>query len=149
MNFQIIGLAALGRYTKTRQKRLKNQRGVHGKAVVAVDAWIQKNFQQEGKLAYPGTGWQKLSPATIEMRRKGKKSKHGVKILQDTGMLKSNWKKQWSIKSGVIAAAMPYAEKHNEGIGVPERKILPTESQIMPTLIKIYGKFVRTSLSHD
>ena len=147
ISLQVIGIRALTSIMNKRRSKLANFRSANAKAVVVVDRWIQKNFQQEGKLAYPGGGWQKLSPATIAMRRKGKKSKFGDKILQDTGRLRNEWKKQWTTKSGLIQASMPYAADHEFGRGVPERRILPTEPQIMPELLKVYGKHVRTSLN--
>jgi len=140
-SIEIIGVRALTSIMNKRRDKLANFRRVNAKAVVVVEKWIQKNFQQEGAMAQEG-GWKKLSPATIAMRRSG-----SSKILQDTGRLKNEWKKQWTNKSGIIQASMPYAIKHHKGMGVPKRPILPTEPQIMPELLKVYGTHVRTSLN--
>lgn len=142
VNFDVTGLKSLIKYAASRKKKLSDQRSTHAKAVVAIDAWIQKNFQQEGGLVLPGQGWQKLAPQTIARRRQ-----KSSRILQDTGHLKSRWKKQWTNKRGLIQSGVPYSVFHEEGTKhIPQRKILPEEKQIMPTLIKIYGKFVRTTL---
>lgn len=141
ISLQVIGVRALTSIMNKRRDKLANFRRVNAKAVVITEKWIQQNFQKEGAMAQEG-GWKKLAPATIAMRRLGSK-----KILQDTGRLKNEWKKQWTSKYGLIQASMPYAIKHHEGLGVPRRSIIPTEPQIMPELLKVYGTHVRTSLN--
>ena len=138
----VKGIKTLQRRMSKVGKGLKDRRKLNARSVVLVDRWIQKNFQQEGQLAYPGTGWQKLSPVTIASRRKGKGS---VKILQDTGQMRSRWKKFWTSKFAKVQSGVPYSEKHHEGLGhIPERRILPTEAQIKPDLLKLYSNFIKT-----
>lgn len=138
----IKGLKTLQRRISKMGKGLKDKRKLNARAVIAVDRWIQKNFQQEGILAHPGSGWKPLAPATIAGRRKGG---GGAKILQDTGTMRSRWKKLWTAKFGKIQSGVPYSTIHHEGKGhIPERRILPTPAQIKPTLMKIFTKFIQT-----
>lgn len=129
-----------------KQKKLDNRTLTNKKAVILLDRWIQKNFQSEGDLAYPGKGWEPLDPKTIAARRKGEKIDREDKILQDTGQLRSRWKHTWTQRSAKIQSGVDYGEYHEKGKGVPERRVLPTEEQIMPELLKLFGKFVQTSL---
>ncbi len=139
----IKGIKALQRRMSKMGRGLKDRRKVNARAVVVTDRWIQKNFQQEGALAYPGTGWKPLSPVTIAARRKGK-GKGSVKILQDTGQLRSRWKKLWTSKFAKIQSGVPYSDKHHKGVGhIPERRILPTEAQIRPELMKLFADFIK------
>ena len=136
----IKGVRALQRRMKKLKGGLSDRRKLNARVTVVIDRWIQKNFQQQGRLAYPGKGWQKLSPVTIAQRRKGG---GGAKILQDTGQLKSRWKKQWTRKFAKIQSGVPYSEDHQEGLGVPERRIFPTEAQIRPELEKVFMDYIK------
>ena len=141
ISMKIIGVRTVTSIMKKKRDKLAAFRNVNAKAVTVVEKWIQTNFQKEGAMAHEG-GWKKLASATIASRRK-----KSSRILQDTGRLKNEWKKQWTHKHGLIQASMPYADEHHFGKGVPVRRILPTEPQIMPELLKVYGKHVRTSLN--
>lgn len=150
IDYKIIGLAALAAAMKYRQKKLSKMKSANAKAVVIVERWIQVNFQQEGKMAEGGGGWTSLKQATLDARRKGK-AKHGDKILQNIGNLKKDWGKAWSPRGGHVWSKQPdYAPTHQFGDksrNIPARPIIPTEKQIMPELLKIYGKHVKTSLA--
>lgn len=120
-------------------KKLKDKKTFHKNAVIELDKWKNKNFEEEGKLAMSG-GWKPLEAATIAARKHG-----GDKILQDTGALKNRWKMFWNKQKGVFSASMPYGIFHHRHKKYP-RRILPTEKQIMPTLIKILAFEIRTIL---
>lgn len=126
---------------KKRGAKLKQMQIPNKKATIVMDRWIQLNFRQEGA---PAGGWEPLSKTTLSMRRnKGK----GAKILQDTGALKSKWKPYYNITMARIRSGVDYGEKHDKGLdGLPQRRILPTEKEIMPELLPIYKKHIRTSL---
>lgn len=125
---------------KDRHKKASNQRKVNAAALVMVDRWIQKNFQREGD-----PKWKPLSPVTIALRRRGRGAGR-PKILQDTGQLKTRWKHLFTHKKSVIQSGVEYGLKHEEGLRVPKRKILPTNKQIWPELKKVYQSFVKRSL---
>ena len=83
---KVVGINQVMEKMAKRRASLIDRKKVNGWAIIAIDQWIQKNFEGEGKLAVGG--WQPLAPATIA-RRRGAGS---VKILQDTGALKGRWK---------------------------------------------------------
>ena len=149
--------AALGR----KQVALSHMGNPFHKAVILIDRWIQKNFQAEGKMAYPGQGWQPLAASTIaarlgQRRVKAAASKKGkaredatLKILQQNGWLRDRWKHYWNDKYAQIQSGVDYGIYHDSDqprTKLPERKIIPTEKQIMPELLKIFGKHIETSL---
>ena len=135
-----IGFNQLQKKLTNISRRLSDRRTINARAVVVIDRWIQKNFQSEGQLAQSG-GWKKLSSVTIAMRRKGK-GKGSPRILQDTGALKTRWKHLWTHTSAKVQSMVNYGIKHDKGIGVPKRPVLPTEEQIWPELRKIHKDWI-------
>jgi len=145
--FKLVGMKALQDSLTSKARKLENRRKVNAQAVALTDKWIQKNFQTQGRLAHPGTGWKPLSPVTLMMRRKGPKKTGRVMILQDTGTMRSRWKHFWDTWVAKIQAGVDYAYKHHYGKeGLPVRRVLPTEKQIGPDLKKLFAKFVRNIL---
>lgn len=140
-------------------KSLKMARSTFGKAVVLIDRWVQKNFQTEGRLAYPGVGWKPLSESTIAARLRMKRTQRATKgkavakiklpILQVNGWLRSRWRHFYNDQYAMIQSGVDYGIYHDSDKPrkkLPERKITPKEKQIMPELKKIFGDHVRTSL---
>ena len=145
--FKLKGMKALQDSLTKKARKLENRRKVNAQAIALTDRWIQKNFQTQGKLAHPGTGWKPLSPVTIMMRRKGPKKTGKVMILQDTGTMRGRWKHFWNAWVAKIQAGVDYAYKHHFGKdGLPVRRVLPTQKQIGPDLKKLFAKFVRKIL---
>ena len=141
--FQMIGIKQLQRHLDSRVQQLNNRRRVNAQAIAVVDRWIQKNFQTQGRLAHPGTGWKPLSPVTIMMRRQGQKATGRMMILQDTGTMRSRWKRYWDPWIAKMQAGVEYAYYHHFGKGNPKRRILPTQKQIGPEIKKLYAEFCR------
>jgi len=145
MSFAIstIGVEKLRTSMRQRTNKLKNRRAVNKRAVVQVDAWVQKNFRSEGDLAHPGSGWKPLKEST-------KKSRRGIapyKILQDTGQLRSRWKHYSDNDTALIQSGVDYGGYHQKGSGkLPQRRILPTREQILPILKVLYKQFVKLSI---
>lgn len=145
---KIVGQSKLKAAMSKRQRRLNRRTSINRRAIVLVDRWIQKNFETEGKKAIPGQGWKPLAPATIKARRSGTSSGlPKARILQDTGQLKTRWKHRYNSREAVLQSGVKYGIYHEEGTSrIPKRRILPLESQIMPDIMKLYGKWVKTSL---
>lgn len=142
--FTLKGMKKVQDSLAKKARKLENRRKVNAQAIALTDKWIQKNFQRQGLLAHPGTGWKPLSPVTLMMRRKGPKKTGRVMILQDTGTMRSRWKHFWDTWVAKIQAGVDYAYKHHYGKeGLPVRRVLPTEKQIGPDLKKLFAKFVR------
>jgi phage gpG-like protein len=162
IDLKFKGLEQLRAGLEKKQSALEHRGNVFHQAVIVTDRWVQKNFQTEGQMAYPGAGWQKLAASTIAGRlgqrrvkeaakKKGKEpSTATLKILQQSGWLRSKWKHFWNDKIAIIQSGVSYGIYHDSDAPrkrLPERKILPTEKQIMPELMKLFGAFVKTSLS--
>jgi phage gpG-like protein len=149
---------------------MKDRGNALHQAVIVVDRWVIKNFESEGQLAYPGQGWKPLARSTIEgkerawgkaMKGKGytksglitKKLANkiaGNKILQDRGWLRSRWKRYWNNEFAIVQSAVDYGIYHDSDAPrkhLPERKILPTDKQILPQLRKLFNLWIRTNLS--
>jgi len=151
MIFRLIGMSALQKTMASRHKALTHRRNVNKSAVVLVDRFIQKNFQQQGALTTPG-GWKPLALTTIKARRKGK-GKGTPKILIDKGWLRQKWKHFYShsigkvtseargVKSGVF-----YGVFHDEGRGVPQRKIIPAQRHVKSDIEKLYQTFIDSTV---
>lgn len=139
---KIVGADRLRKKMDRAKKKLIHRKKLNARAVVTVDKWIQRNFQQEGKLT--GQKWKALSASTLLARRNKKAG--SIKILQDTGEMRKSWKHQWNDKVARIMNMKPYSIKHQKGIDVPIRRIIPSESEIMPDLRKIFQNYVKTSL---
>lgn len=158
---QIKGAAELREALESKKVAMQHMGNTLHKSVILIDRWIQKNFQTEGQLAYPGKGWQPLAASTIASRlgqtrvkraaeKKGKSSSDAtLKILQQNGWLRNRWKHYWDNRQAIVQSGVDYGIYHDSSEPrkkLPERKILPTEKQIMPELIKIFGKHIETSL---
>jgi phage gpG-like protein len=142
---QIIGFKGLKRNSDRLFKGVKRQRLLNAALVAEADKWVQRNFQQEGKLAEGGKGWKKLEPLTIRARRKGSK-----RILQDTGTLRSRWKHLFTSRRAVLQSGVDYAEAHHEGAGnLPRRRITPVGKQFFPTAREVTLKFFRATIAES
>lgn len=112
---------------------------LNGLAIAEVMRWIDNNFRDQGA-AYGG--WQRVSEQTLARRRSGSGSGSPL-ILVDTGLLKSNWQTFSNSRGGKVVSGTDYGKKHDEGKGVPQRKILPTNKIMAPILRRIYAKGVK------
>lgn len=88
-------------------------------------AWINKNFRDEGT----EKKWKPLAESTKRARRRGKRSGGRIRILRDTGRLSQSFvvSRGLSRKSVTVGTQDKKARSHEEGIGNPKRKILPTK----------------------
>lgn len=133
-----------------RQRLRKKQRTANARAVIMVEKWIHENFDTQGK---PVGGWEPLAELTKSARRKGKKTRKGNKVLQDTGQLRSRWKHFYNAKMGKVTSGVNYGEYHDSDkprkSGLPRRQILPDNKHIAPKLKLIYGKHVETQIDRS
>ena len=113
------------------RKRLAKKRAAvtdlrtpYARAAVLLDQWVQRNFKSEG--ANVG-GWQpfavnKNGVPIVEAVNPGRAP---AKLLQDTGRLRSSFAPFANKQNAGIGSDLPYAKTHHEGIGLPERQLLP------------------------
>ena len=119
--------------------KFQKKRIVHLKAAVALDSWVKRNFNAEGRRHEDSTlHWKPLSPITIARRKHG-----GSTILQDTGNLRRNWEHRATNRAGFLKSRQDYSGAHEEGIGVPQRKIFPTQKQGTALVLPIFKQYVR------
>jgi phage gpG-like protein len=113
------------------KKRKKLNRAIHPamkKVSIMLDQWVQKNFATQGGLV---GGWKKIT-------------RDGM-ILQDTGVLKHSFLPFYSKKDAGIGSDLEYAEKHEKGIGVKKRRILPKRKDVIKTARKIIKDTIKTA----
>lgn len=110
------------------------------KASAFLDRWVQKNFSSEGKLA-TGQGWTAFSKYNARALRDP-----SAKLLQDTGRLRSSFQPFYNVFNAGIGSKLHYAEKHEEGEGVPERPMLPEKKQVWPDVKEILNMHTMESL---
>ena len=150
LNLKLQNEASFNRSMERIKKSISDREKVNAQAVVIVDRWIQKNFESEGE---PFGGWTPLSPVTIAMRTRNKEG--NVRILQDTGQLKTRWKHLYDEKTAAIQSGVPYATLHNNGgwtkfggslVRVPKRQILPEKEHIWDKLKKLFSADLQKKL---
>jgi phage gpG-like protein len=87
-----------------------------------------------------GTPWAPLSPATIAMRRggrKGKASSSNVKILQDTGILRGSIMYQSGPGWCSCGTAVRYANKHQFGYFVTARPFIGVSDAFLSRAVNL------------
>ena len=107
--------------------RVQNMRTGFSKVATYLDSWGQKNFKDEGALT--GSTWEELASGGRWVRGKGLDPT--AKILQDSGRLKASFQPFASKLNAGIGSDLPYAKTHEEGRGVPKRRMLPIRSEII------------------
>lgn len=147
-NITIKGTNKVKTRMEKNRVRLTKNKAAYQKAVIVIDRWIIKNFEQEGRPT--GEAWPELAESTIasfSRRRSGK----GHKILHgDTGDLRTNWKHWFTTARAIVRSKTPYAIYHDSDeprtSNLPRRQIIPDEKHIIAQITKIFGKFVRSNL---
>lgn len=111
---------------------LKDMKKAYAKVASYLDRWVQTNFKTEGGKV---GGW---IPFALGGRWvKGKGLDTSAKLLQDTGRLKASFL-PFSFKNNAgIGSNVEYSKKHEEGDGVPERRILPVKKEVINDTKKI------------
>ena len=151
-SFTVKNLPEVERNMARRANKLNDRRTVNAACLVVVDRWIQDNFKTEGGKV---GGWKPLKPATIAGRRKGSnKALAGqVKILQDKGHLKDDWKHIVDKTTGRLRSLVKgksgasYGLFHDQGLGnLPKRQIIPEPKQIAPKLKQVYQHFIKQAI---
>jgi phage gpG-like protein len=150
-SFQTIGQASFAQWINTKAAQIKERRTINAQACVVVDRWIQKNFEDQGQAV---GGWTPLSPVTIALRTRNKTG--DIKILQDTGQLKTRWKHTYNDEYAAVQSGVPYARPHNEGawttmfgkalVKIPKRQILPDREHIWDKLKKLFSEDLQKKL---
>jgi len=153
-------LADLKRRYNEAGQEIKQLNNPHARIAVFLDGWVQRNFKTEGGKV---GGWKpfKNGGRVSANETKGSESfqsyvgfKSGggfvadgfldrsAKLLQDTGRLKLSVIPFSSKANAGIGSDLPYSKPHNEGKGVPKRRILPVFGEVKSDVERIYAGFV-------
>ena len=147
---KVNGLNFTRRKMNTRVRRLKNMRGAMGRMTVDLQRVIDVNFATAGGGHRPARRWKALSPVT---RRQKKAEGRDGGILIRTGLLKRAWVHRVTNMTAKITSTASskegglYAIKHEKGIGVPKRKIIPTKNHARRIGMLHLGKHVKFSVN--
>ncbi len=149
VGLRVNGLNFTRRKMKTRMRRLKNMRGMMGRMLVDVQQVIDVNFNTAGGGHRPARRWKALKPAT--RKQKQAEGRDGG-ILIRTGLLRMAWidrvtNNTMKIGSFARSGGKLYAKYHERGIGLPQRKILPTKNHTRRIAMLHLGKHVKFSVN--
>ena len=118
-------LKKLNKEVKEARDRLSNIDEPMAKVSIMLDRWVQKNFRSEGGNV---GGWKPLKAGGRWVKNQGFDS--SAKTLQDTGRLRSSFKPFADKNRAGIGSALEYSINHEEGIGVPVRRMLPKAKDV-------------------
>ena len=121
--------------------KLQDTKTPFKKISIFLDNWVQKNFKTQGQMV---GGWE---PFKIGGRWiKGKGLDTGAKLLQDTGRLRASFLPFASKNDAGIGSDLPYSKIHQEGKGVPKRRVLPQKGEVFDDAKKILENHVIKSI---
>lgn len=133
-------LARLKKSADDARHAIKFAKPAYRAAGVFLDQWVQKNFRTEGGNI---GGWPQFA---LGGRKKRGLFDATAKLLQDTGALRISFKPFASNKNAGIGSDLDYSEYHNEGIGVPQRRMLPKQSEVNGPLRDILEGYVDSDI---
>lgn len=149
-SFHIEGFEELSRSMQSMINFVKRPRRVYAGAKVIMLQDVMDHFRkQEGPDVF-GTlkKWKKLSPLTIHMRRKGKRSR-GMKILQDKGILIGSIGALHGSQGAEVGTNVDYAKDHQYGNpmkNIPKRAFLWISDLAAERILNLTYKEVQESL---
>ena len=139
---EIKGLKETQRRFNALARKLKNKIPLYKRIGIMVLNEIDKTFRSE---EHEGSKWERLSPATIAARRKGR-GPGGARILQDTGTLRSSFTSEPSISKVKVGTEIEYASPHEFGLGVPKRQMIPSIKRGFEIAIEVSDKYIKDKL---
>lgn len=131
---------------------LKNDDPAMRQVAVYLDQWVQRNFKGQGSnvgnwtpFTYGGrlTTKAKANAKSIEGRHY---IQSNAQLLQATGALRLSFLP--FIRKGLagIGSDLPYAKPHNDGEGLPQRRMLPKNAEVEAPVFSILENFVTVQL---
>lgn len=134
-------------YLVKTEKEIANVKKPLAKSLIYMIGSIKRNFVQQGR----PVKWQKLSPLTIALRRKGK-GRGSPQILRDTGILMNSItgeiKDEGNNAVAIAGTSLDYAPKLQFGgfTKTPEMTIVPKRKKALRFMYR--GKEVFTKRAH-
>lgn len=117
--------------------KVKDASPAYRRAAVYLDQWVQRNFKSDGGNV---GGWEPF--AAGGRWRRGSGLDQSAKLLQDTGAMRLSFKPFATKKDAGIGSDLDRAEWHDEGEGVPERRMLPEQAEVRKPLRDILEQYV-------
>jgi len=138
------GIDPLRQWLRRALLRLEDRARLHERAGRAITGWVGRNFESAGSLASEtSAGWPALAPRTLaERRRRGL----GAQPLQATGRLRAGVRARSGSAGVSVDDPVPYAARHQLGLGVPARPFLPTAAQARRIVDPVVGTFIAEAL---
>ena len=127
---------------KERGKTFSNLTPAHKKVAIFLDQWVQNNFKDEGK----GLGTDRWKALKAGGRYTSGVFDTAAKLLQDSGRLKFSFLPFATQRDAGIGSKLAYSKNHNNGIGVPMRRILPLALEVKDRIDEILTEHGRKSL---
>ena len=127
----------LERQIESARERMADMRGPHKEASIMLDGWVQRNFRSEGGNV---GGWLPLKAGGRWRRGVGLDT--SAKLLQDTGRLRISFRPWATDNDAGIGSEIPYSINHEDGLGVPQRRMLPIRSEVAAALSDLFDKHV-------
>jgi len=137
----IRGNTALKRKFQRLARGIKNRRPLMKRIGVKLLNEVSENFKREG---HEGIPWTPLSPFTVARRRGGG---GGAKILQDTGKLRKSFTEESNNQRTKVGTIVAYAENHEDGKGVPERKMLPSQEKTFEVAVAVTECYLKENIN--
>jgi phage gpG-like protein len=138
------GLAPLRAWLRRALERLGDRTRLHARAGTAVLGWVERNFDAEGRLATEtSAGWPPLARRTLAARRR---AGLGSRPLQATGRLRAGTVARADAAAARVDNPVPYAARHQLGLGVPARPFLPRPAQTARIVAPVAEAFVAEAL---
>lgn len=134
-------LEKLNKRLKKAAKNAADLLPAHKRVATFLDGWVQQNFKSQGGNV---GGWDPLDRGGRWIRGKG--LDFTAKILQHTGDLRLSHQPFATRDNAGIGSDLPYSEFHDEGIGVPQRRTLPEESDVKAEVYDIFEGFFNSEI---
>ncbi len=144
---RMLGLERLPRSAKRLQavrEELLNFRVLHNVTGRRLTEWVQRNFAARGALLedFP-SGWPPLARATLASRRRRAR---GSSPLEDSGALRKGMVLQVNARQALLDNPVPYAARHQLGLGVPRRPFFPGAAQARRIVLPPARRYVEEAL---
>lgn len=141
---KVVGLDAVIRRLDKAKAEMGKTELAFKRSVAVIDRWVQENFKTEGGKV---GGWVPLADSTIESRMRRRNKQGEIRILQDNGNLRRNWKHLFGKDHGGIVSGTDYGIFPQTGTSkMPQRRILPEIKEIWPSIKGLFEDHIRRAL---
>lgn len=123
------------------RKAVRDQSPAMKRAAIFLDQWVQGNIRSEGGKV---GGWEPFKYGGRILEGGGIDT--SAKLLRDTGALALSFRPFATRKNAGIGSDLDYSLDHDEGIGVPQRRLLPKKSEVRKPLRDLMDQYVKNDV---